>query len=203
MAWDESSGARIITKCNLGMRGLVPFWVLRHSFLFINRLPVTIWHPAEDWQGVLFLPPSDAHVRSFLYLLYTLIKLYYQKLWAIQPRLWPRIESDSSRGQESRRFIVQQHLSCSTMISSKEICYKILNCPHHFIGHKSKVKSLRETIKIIFLKILINVLSLIYFPRIKTLLNKVSIIESSYRRMCKHIHTQTWPTKQKYILGYY
>ena len=27
----------------------------------------------------LFLPPSDAYVRSFLYLLYTLIKLYYTK----------------------------------------------------------------------------------------------------------------------------
>ena len=79
MAWDESSGARIITKCNLGIRGLVPFWVLRHSFLFINRLPVTIWHSAEDWQGVLFLPPSDAYVRSFLYLLYTLIKLSHTK----------------------------------------------------------------------------------------------------------------------------
>ena len=28
---------------------------------------------------VLFLPASDAYVRSFLYLLYTLIKLYYTK----------------------------------------------------------------------------------------------------------------------------
>ena len=28
---------------------------------------------------VLFLPPFDAYVRSFLYLLYTLIKLYYTK----------------------------------------------------------------------------------------------------------------------------
>ena len=28
---------------------------------------------------VLFLPPSDAYVRSFLYLLYALIKLYYTK----------------------------------------------------------------------------------------------------------------------------
>ena len=28
---------------------------------------------------VLFLPPSDAYVRSFLYLLYTLIKRYYTK----------------------------------------------------------------------------------------------------------------------------
>ena len=30
-------------------------------------------------KGVLFLPPSDAYVRSFLYLLYTFIKLYYTK----------------------------------------------------------------------------------------------------------------------------
>ena len=30
-------------------------------------------------RGVLFLPPSDAYVRSFLYLLYTLTKLYYTK----------------------------------------------------------------------------------------------------------------------------
>ena len=27
----------------------------------------------------ILLPPSDAYVRSFLYLLYTLIKLYYTK----------------------------------------------------------------------------------------------------------------------------
>ena len=31
---------------------------------------------ANTGKGVLFLPPSDAYVRSFLYLLYTLIKLY-------------------------------------------------------------------------------------------------------------------------------
>ena len=30
-------------------------------------------------KGVLFLPPSDAYVRSFLYVFYTLIKLYYTK----------------------------------------------------------------------------------------------------------------------------
>ena len=34
---------------------------------------------ANTSKGVLFLPPSDAYVRSFLYLLYTLIKLYYTK----------------------------------------------------------------------------------------------------------------------------
>ena len=32
---------------------------------------------ANTNKGVLFLPPSDAYVRSFLYLLYALIKLYY------------------------------------------------------------------------------------------------------------------------------
>ena len=32
---------------------------------------------ANTSKGVLFLPPSDAYVRSFLYLLYTLIKLYH------------------------------------------------------------------------------------------------------------------------------
>ena len=37
------------------------------------------YHPIikRNEVGVLFRPPSDAYVRSFLYLLYTLIKLYY------------------------------------------------------------------------------------------------------------------------------
>ena len=34
---------------------------------------------ADTNKWVLFLSPSDAYVRSFLYLLYTLIKLYYTK----------------------------------------------------------------------------------------------------------------------------
>ena len=34
---------------------------------------------AKASKGVLFLPPSHVYVRSFLYLLYTLIKLYYTK----------------------------------------------------------------------------------------------------------------------------
>ena len=34
---------------------------------------------ASTSKGVLFLPPSDVYVRSFLCLLYTLIKLYYRK----------------------------------------------------------------------------------------------------------------------------
>ena len=34
---------------------------------------------ANTSKGVLFLPPSDVYVRSFLYLLYTLIIFYYTK----------------------------------------------------------------------------------------------------------------------------
>ena len=34
---------------------------------------------ANTSKWVVFLSPSDAYVRSFLYLLYTLIKLYYTK----------------------------------------------------------------------------------------------------------------------------
>ena len=39
----------------------------------------TNWKILQEMGGVLFLPPSDAYVRSFLYLLYTLIKCYYTK----------------------------------------------------------------------------------------------------------------------------
>ena len=34
---------------------------------------------ANTSKQVLFLAPSDVYVRSFLYLLYTLLKLYYTK----------------------------------------------------------------------------------------------------------------------------
>ena len=34
---------------------------------------------ANASNGLLFLRPSDVYVRRFLYLLYTLIKLYYTK----------------------------------------------------------------------------------------------------------------------------
>ena len=85
----------------LWVRGLVPFWVLRHSFLSLTDCWWLYNIQPKTSRGVLFLSPSDAYVRSFLYLLYTLIKLYYTKLWVIKPRLWPRIEFFSSGGQES------------------------------------------------------------------------------------------------------
>ena len=54
------------------MRSLQPpdiLWIHWRVYNFI----------ANTSKGVLFLPPSDAYVKSFLYLLYTLIKLYYTK----------------------------------------------------------------------------------------------------------------------------
>ena len=77
MAQDKSFGAKIIPKCILWVRGLVPFWVLRHSFLSLTSCLWLYNIQLETSRGVLFLHPSDAYVRSFLYLLYTLIKLYY------------------------------------------------------------------------------------------------------------------------------
>ena len=46
-----------------------------------KRLLVTVYNiQLKIRSGVLFRPPFDAYVRSFLYLLYTLIKLYHTKL---------------------------------------------------------------------------------------------------------------------------
>ena len=79
MAQDEPFGVKIITKCILWVRGLVPFWVLRHFFLSLTDCQWLYNIQLETSRGALFLTPSDAYVRSFLYLLYTLIKLYYTK----------------------------------------------------------------------------------------------------------------------------
>ena len=43
---------------------------------------------ANTSKEVLFLPPSDSYVINFLYLLYTLIKLYYTKYLSIQASSW-------------------------------------------------------------------------------------------------------------------
>ena len=58
MAWDESSGAKIIPKCILWMRGLVPFWVLKHSFPSLTDWRQ--WHPTP-----VFLP-GESHGRRSL-----------------------------------------------------------------------------------------------------------------------------------------
>ena len=41
MAQDGSSGAKVLSKCILWVRGLVPFSVLRHFLSLISRLLVT------------------------------------------------------------------------------------------------------------------------------------------------------------------
>ena len=40
---------------------------------------------ASTSKGVLFLPPSDVYVRSFLYLLYTLIKALSDQALSLAP----------------------------------------------------------------------------------------------------------------------
>ena len=64
-----------------------------------------------------------SNVRSFLYPFYTLINSIAQKLWAIKPRLWPRIEF-SPGGQEFWRLFVGSatfHLGCSTGILQDKV----------------------------------------------------------------------------------
>ena len=45
----------------------------------LTKFSTYLWLKKKKKLGVLFLPSSDVYVRSFLYLLYTLIKLYYTK----------------------------------------------------------------------------------------------------------------------------
>ena len=79
MAQDEPFGAKIIPKCILWVRGLVPFWVLRHSFLSLTDC----WWPyniqLKTSRGALFLLSSDVYARRFLYLFFISINLYYTK----------------------------------------------------------------------------------------------------------------------------
>ena len=57
MAQEEPFGAKIIPKCILWVRGVVPFWVLRHSFLSLRRRQ---WHPTP------VLLPEKSHGRRSL-----------------------------------------------------------------------------------------------------------------------------------------
>ena len=49
------------------------------AFSALKRTTPFYGNPSHPSQRVLFLPPSDAYVRSFLHLLYILIKLYFTK----------------------------------------------------------------------------------------------------------------------------
>ena len=141
MAQDEPFGAKIIPKYILWVRGLVPFWVLRHSFLSLTGCLWLYNIQLKTSSGVLFLPPSDAYVRSFLYLLYTLIKLCYTKALSDQACLWPRIEFFSSRGQESRR--------CNSTTTFQYFAFKEGSINPHFlrVGHTDWLPSKEHSVK--------------------------------------------------------
>ena len=66
------------------MRSLQPpniLWIHWRVYNFI----------ANTSKGGTLLPPSDAYVRSFLYLLYTLIKLYYTHTHTHKKEFFPSI----------------------------------------------------------------------------------------------------------------
>ena len=52
---------------------------LNFETLSFNSLLTVYNFLLKTSKGALFLPPSDVYVRSFLYLFYTLIKVYYTK----------------------------------------------------------------------------------------------------------------------------
>ena len=76
MAQDEPFGAKIIPKCILWGRGLVPFWVLRHSSLSLTDCWWLYSIQLKTSRGYSFCPLLMPMSEAFLY---TLIKLYYTK----------------------------------------------------------------------------------------------------------------------------
>ena len=123
MAQNEPFGAKIIPKYILWVRGLVPFWVLRHSFLSLTDCWWLYNIQLKTSRGVLFLPPSDAYVRSFLYLLYTLIKLYYKSSERSSLNFGPRLNS-SPPGAKNPSVVIQQQPFNS------EHDFKVWKCLH-------------------------------------------------------------------------
>ena len=69
---------------------------------------------------VLFLPPSDAYVRSFLYLLYTLIKLYYTKALSA---LW--LLSHFSNFEDSKWSAPEPLSTPHTPLPKGQLCYAL------------------------------------------------------------------------------
>ena len=60
LSWDVPCGRRILVKL------LQPCTVLKYSFYLLSSWLKSIYCPAKTSEGgVLFLPPSDVHVRGF------------------------------------------------------------------------------------------------------------------------------------------
>ena len=68
MARDDSPCANAISKCMLWVRGLVPFWVLRHFLSLISSLLINFL--LNTSKGALFQPPLCLCQKLSLSLLY-------------------------------------------------------------------------------------------------------------------------------------
>ena len=98
-------------------------------------------------KGVLFLPLSDVYVRSFLCLLYTLVKLYYTKALSDQASSLARIEFFSSGGQESWHLLwFSNNLSILYIENSKDVTRKLVYFTNESV--KSQDTKLKQTKKI-------------------------------------------------------
>ena len=107
MAQDKPFGAKIFPKYILWVRSLVPFWVLRHSSLSLTGCLWLYNIQLKTSRGVLFLPPSDAYVRSFLYLLTLNKTLLHKSSERSSLVSGPRLNS-SPPGAKNPRVVTQQ-----------------------------------------------------------------------------------------------
>ena len=118
----------VILKCKLWEYVWWGLTTSRHSFDSLDSLE-SINSIANTSKWELFLPPSDAYVRSFLYLLYTLIKLFYTKTlsnqaspdWIVLRR--PRIPMSFRGSAATFQYIVYLLLIAFFCI---KLLYKVL-----------------------------------------------------------------------------
>ena len=78
-------------KWKVKVKSFSRVWLLATPWTAAHQAPLSMGFSRQEYwsglyniqlktnRGVLFLHPSDAYVRSILYLLYTIIKLYYTK----------------------------------------------------------------------------------------------------------------------------
>ena len=80
MAWHDSPGAKIISKWILWVRGLVPFWVLRHFLSLISRLLIAFQSQRKAMSQRMAPGPSPTT--------YIEITLAGESSWAIKWLTW-------------------------------------------------------------------------------------------------------------------
>ena len=190
MTWDDSPGANVISKCTLWLRGLLPLWVLRHLLSIINSLVVTYNVRLKTNRGALVLPPSDVFIRSFLYLFYTLIKLYYTKALSDQalslaPDLILLLQKPGMpvsfvaqqqpfnlfAVQETFKSLLQHHSSKASVLQCS--AFFIVQLSHPYVTTGKTIALARQTFVGKVMSLLFNMLSrliIALLPRSKCLL---------------------------------